>query len=149
LDFELTFTWLPEGTQNLRSNYVRMQNGTVEAQIAIEGRRCAEVSATEGAELLRHVAVLAREKPIQGLPGGRELVTWRLRDRSHGLLAAEDLSPEGMAAMKEIACFFVGQVPKFTKIAIGGATPKLAERLGFPESCPAIQEGGADGPADD
>jgi hypothetical protein len=134
VDFQLAFNWLPEGEAQVRVAFLRLMAATIEIRIVRSERRCAEVSAEEEAELRRHVAVLTAEEPLRGL-AGRETISWSLPGEGSGLLAAEDLSPKGLAALKEIACFAVGKVPKLTTIAIEGAAPTLADRLGFPESC--------------
>ena len=137
LDFGLTFT-RQEGTNKTYTAFLRMQKGVLETWSGIEVRRCAEVSADEQKELVHQVAVLAAEEPLRGLASGRETISWSLpssslspRVRRSGLLAADELSPSGMAAMKEIACFAVAKVPKLTRNAIGGAAPQLARAAGL------------------
>jgi hypothetical protein len=154
LDFGLTLT-RQAGTNKVYMTFLLMKSGVLETWSGLEVRRCAEVTADEQKELLRHVAVLAAEEPLRGLSSGRETISWSLPDSSRsprsrrtGLLAADNLSPQGMAAMKEIACLAVAKVPKLTRSAIVASAPQLAERLGFPESCPAIQQSGADSPVD-
>jgi hypothetical protein len=111
-----------------------LQQGTFEVWLPWR-RRCAEVSESEEAELLRNVAILAAEKPLRGNPGGRETVSWWLHGGADGLLAAEDLSPRALDALRDIACLAFGKLPTATWTAVGGATHALAARLGFPESC--------------
>ena len=111
-----------------------MEAGTIEVLLPRE-RRCAEVSQSEEAELLDSLRVLAAEKPLEGNPAGRETISWWLNGGTEGLLAANELSPQAAAAMQEIACLAFGKLPEVTRTAVGGATPDLAARLGFPESC--------------